>query len=360
MERVNRTLDEGDHVTQFELLTAAAFMLLADRGVQVAVIEAGLGGRYDATSIVDAPVTVLTNVGLEHTRWLGPTLADIAREKLAIVSPASTLVLGSTLEEPIEEYAREVAAGLGTHVVRAPSPAGAGIPALHAQGRFQRVNFGLAVEAARAYLSAIGRPLLPAAVRDAAAATVIPGRFQLVGADPPTVFDGAHNPASFAALVESIPDLREGRPLAAVVGILDDKDASAMLAALRPHCERLWVTAPDSPRALPPPTLQSLARQAGFHDPQCESDPAPRAACRSGLGTRPARGRGGARDRFDLPCGPAARRPRAPWRRDRDERRRSLGSGHDRRRRADRGPGDPPILRRRLRVWPPVSLNSRS
>ncbi len=274
MERVNRTLDEGDHVTQFELLTAAAFMLLADRGVQVAVIEAGLGGRYDATSIVDAPVTVLTNVGLEHTRWLGPTLADIAREKLAIVSPASTLVLGSTLEEPIEEYAREVAAGLGTHVVRAPSPAGAGIPALHAQGRFQRVNFGLAVEAARAYLSAIGRPLLPDAVRDAAAATVIPGRFQLVGADPPTVFDGAHNPASFAALVESIPDLREGRPLAAVVGILDDKDASAMLAALRPHCERLWVTAPDSPRALPPPTLQSLARQAGFHDPQCESDPA--------------------------------------------------------------------------------------
>ncbi len=273
-ERVNRTLGEGDVVTQFELLTAAAYTLLADHGVDVAVIEAGLGGRYDATSVVDAAVTVLTNVGLEHTRWLGPTLGDIAREKLAVVSPATTLVLGSELDESIEAYAREVADALGTRVLRAPHPAGTGVPALQAGGRFQRANFGLAVAAAGAYLSGIGRALDEEAVRDAAAATLVPGRFQLVAQDPPTVVDGAHNPASFAALAESIPDLRQGRPLAAVVAILDDKDGAGMLAALRPHADRLWVTAPDSPRALPPPTLQSLARQVGFEDPQCEPDPA--------------------------------------------------------------------------------------
>ena len=273
-ERVNRTLGEGDSVTQFELLTAAAYRLLADRGVEVAVIEAGLGGRYDATSVIAAAVTVLTNVGLEHTRWLGPTLADIAREKLAVVSPGTTLVLGSQLDAAIEVYAREVAADLDTRVVRAPAPAGTGVPELHAGGRFQRANFGLAVAAAEAFLQTSGRALDPEAVRDAAAHTLVPGRFQLLTGDPPTVFDGAHNPASFAALAESIPDLREGRPLAAVVGILDDKDGAGMLAALRPHCERLWVTAPDSPRALPPPTLQSLARQVGFTDPQCEPDPA--------------------------------------------------------------------------------------
>jgi len=272
-ERVNRTLGEGDVVTQFELLTAAAYRLLADSGVQVGVIEAGLGGRYDATSVIDAAVTVLTNVGLEHTRWLGPTLADIAREKLAVVHRGTALVLGSQLDPTIEAYARQVAAEVGAPVLVAPAPAGAGVPVLHAGGRFQRANFGLAVAAARAYLDRIDRQLDPEAVLDAAAVTLVPGRFQLVAEAPPTVLDGAHNPASFAALTESIPDLSAGRPLAAVVGILDDKDAAAMLGALRPHTDRLWVTAPHSPRALPPPTLQSLARQVGFEEPECELDP---------------------------------------------------------------------------------------
>src|SRR4051794_13806521 len=86
--KVDRTLSGGERVTQFELLTAAAFSELARREVEVAVIEAGLGGRYDATNVLGAPVVVLTNVGLEHTRWLGPTIADIAGEKLAVVKPS--------------------------------------------------------------------------------------------------------------------------------------------------------------------------------------------------------------------------------------------------------------------------------
>ena len=84
-ELVNRTADPDDHVTQFEALTAAAYHELARRGVEVAVIEAGLGGRFDATNVIPSKVQVLTSVSLEHTRWLGPTLTDIAGEKLAVV-----------------------------------------------------------------------------------------------------------------------------------------------------------------------------------------------------------------------------------------------------------------------------------
>src|SRR5438445_2570463 len=91
---VDRTLAAGDRVTQFEALTAAAYWELARQGVEVAVVEAGLGGRYDATSVVDARVLVLTNVGLEHTRWLGPTERHIAEEKLAVLRPGATLVTG--------------------------------------------------------------------------------------------------------------------------------------------------------------------------------------------------------------------------------------------------------------------------
>src|SRR5947199_2316616 len=93
-ELVNRHLEPDDRVTQFEALTAAAYWELARREVEVAVIEAGLGGRYDATSVIPSEVQVLTNVGLEHTRWLGPTIADIAREKLAVVRDGTTLVVG--------------------------------------------------------------------------------------------------------------------------------------------------------------------------------------------------------------------------------------------------------------------------
>ena len=83
---------EDDRVTQFEALTAAAYHELARRRVEVAVIEAGLGGRYDATNVIPSRVQVLTSVGLDHTRWLGPTIADIAEEKLAVVRDRSTLV----------------------------------------------------------------------------------------------------------------------------------------------------------------------------------------------------------------------------------------------------------------------------
>src|SRR5688500_19741174 len=116
-ELVNRTQEPDDGVTQFEALTAASYHELARRGVEVAVIEAGLGGRFDATNVIPSKVQVLTSVGLEHTRWLGPTIADIAREKLAVVRDHATLVTGP-LEPEAEAVAAEVTASRHARRVR--------------------------------------------------------------------------------------------------------------------------------------------------------------------------------------------------------------------------------------------------
>ncbi|MDE3132327.1 MAG: bifunctional folylpolyglutamate synthase/dihydrofolate synthase, partial [Acidobacteriota bacterium] len=126
-EQVNRAGGGDDPVTQFELLTAAAYSELAAGGVDVAVIEAGLGGRYDATNVIPSKVQVLTSVGLEHTRWLGPTIRDIATEKLDVVQPGATLVLGHGLHPDAREVADVVAAQRGARVVVAPSDPGVAV-----------------------------------------------------------------------------------------------------------------------------------------------------------------------------------------------------------------------------------------
>jgi dihydrofolate synthase/folylpolyglutamate synthase len=264
-ELVERTLPADERATQFELLTAAAYSELAERGVDVAVVEAGLGGRYDATNTIPSRVAVLTNVGLDHTRWLGPTIRDIAREKLAVVRDRATLVVGE-LHPDAEAEARAAAERQRARLVHAPAE----VPdvELAAAGAFQRRNFALACAAAEAFL---GRELDPGAVRDAASSVTVPGRCEVVDRDPLTIVDGAHNPAGIAALAESLPDLAgtagSGR-VVAVVSILEDKDAAAMLAALLPSCAAAVLTRNANPRALPPATLESLARQV------CEAPPA--------------------------------------------------------------------------------------
>jgi dihydrofolate synthase / folylpolyglutamate synthase len=271
-ERVNHTLAEGDHVTQFELLTAAALWEMARRRVDVAVVEAGLGGRYDATSVIDAQVTALTNVGLEHTRWLGPTLKDVAEEKLAVVRRDRPLVLGEDLAPAALAVAERVARERGARIVRA-NPRGDDVEML-ARGAFQRRNFALARAAAEAYLLSAGIPVSEEAIAGAAATTEVPGRLQVVGQEPPIVLDGAHNPHAVAALVESLPEVLARVPLALVLGVLEDKDAAGMLAELLPVCRRAWFTAPPSSRALSPAALESLARQLGFDASTCEPEPA--------------------------------------------------------------------------------------
>jgi dihydrofolate synthase / folylpolyglutamate synthase len=282
-ERVNRTLAEDDHVTQFELLTAAALWAMAERGVEVAVIEAGLGGRYDATNVLASRVSVLTNVGLEHTRWLGPTVRDIAEEKLAVLRPRTTLALGAELDAQALAVATRVAREREARIVRVAAVSASAAPKsepmgttpepLRAKGAFQQRNFALARLAVEAYLQSIGSELSEQALRAAAASVEVPGRLQTVGESPLTVLDSAHNPDAVAALVQALPELLAGRPLGLVLGVLEDKDAASMLAALLPLCERAWFTAPPSSRALSPAALESLARQLGFAAVHCEPRP---------------------------------------------------------------------------------------
>jgi len=255
--KVDRTLSGGERVTQFELLTAAALDELARREVEVAVVEAGLGGRWDATNVLGASVCVLTNVGLEHTRWLGPTIPDIAREKLAVVGAGATLVLGD-VDDDVLALAQET----GARIVRAE-------PLDVPLRGYQRTNFEVAVAAATAQHG----PLQAAQVAEVAARVRVPGRLQVVSEEPLTILDGAHNPSGMAALAAVLPDVVGERELVAVVSVLDDKDAAGMLRALIGKCRAMVFTASRNPRALPPATLASLAEQLGGPPSEIIRDP---------------------------------------------------------------------------------------
>jgi dihydrofolate synthase/folylpolyglutamate synthase len=269
--KVDRTLEPGDRVTQFEALTAAAYWELARAGVDVAVIEAGLGGRYDATSVIRADVQVLTNVSLEHTRWLGPTERHIAEEKLAVVPEGGTLVAGPLGPEAFSVAAR-VAQERGARLLQLGRDFGLRDDVrLRPRGMFQRENFAVALATAEAYA---GRRLGTAAVRAAAETVTTPGRIDIVAEAPLTIRDGAHNPAGIAALLPELDALVGERPLVAVLSVLDDKDAAGMLSALVPRCARAVFTRSSHPSALPPAVLESLWRQVGGRNAEIATDPA--------------------------------------------------------------------------------------
>jgi dihydrofolate synthase/folylpolyglutamate synthase len=212
--------------TQFEVLTAAALLEFAEAGVDAAVVEAGLGGRHDATNVLDAPVVLLTNVGLDHTDVLGSTREEIAREKLAVVAAGATAVL------PDEEFAWLV-------------------PQAH-------VIVGGTHEAAAAFL---GRE--PSGVP----AVALPGRLEQRGDDE--VWDGAHNPDGVAWLAERLPR----RDYTIVASILADKDVDTMLEQLAGLGGRLIATQSSNPRALAAETLAARARTF-FDDVAAVADPA--------------------------------------------------------------------------------------
>jgi dihydrofolate synthase/folylpolyglutamate synthase len=264
-ELVNRTQEEGDTVTQFEALTAAAYHELARREVEVAVIEAGLGGRYDATNVIPSKVQVLTGVGLEHTRWLGPTIKDIAEEKLDVVRDHGILVTGE-LDAEAEAVAERVATERHATRVRATSTDDY---TLAAHGAFQRANFALARAAAKAFLGELDER----AVRAAAAEVRVPGRMQVISHEPLTVLDGAHNPAGAEAVAQALPELVGEREVVGVLGVLDDKDAAGMLRALLPRLDRVVFTHSSNPRSLSPGTLESLSEQLGGPPSETVADP---------------------------------------------------------------------------------------
>jgi dihydrofolate synthase / folylpolyglutamate synthase len=202
--------------TQFEVLTAAALTEFAEAEVEVAVVEAGLGGRLDATNVLAAPVVALTNVSLDHTDALGETRQAIAAEKLAVVAPGSTVVLGEPEWEPAARASGAAAVVHAEDVGRA---------------------------AAEAFLA---RPL------DGDVEIFLPGRFEQVGED---VFAGAHNPAGVDWLLERLPR----RDYVVVASILGDKDTDAMLSSLVEAGSVLVATSSRNTRALP---AADLARRA--------------------------------------------------------------------------------------------------
>ncbi len=247
-EGVNRTLEEGDAVTQFEAATAATFVALAAARVKAGVIEAGLGGRLDATNTIPSKVTVLTSIGLDHTDWLGQTELEIAAEKLAVLRDQTTLVLGRVSAE-VAALAERTAAQRGARLVRAPEDPGPGLRLL-APGTFQRRNFALAASAAEVFLGALD----PERVAAVAATVSIPGRLELIAERPPTYIDAAHNPDGVAALAEALPAVVGERRLVGCLAVLADKDAAAMARALAPVLERVVCT------ELPGAALQAHGR----------------------------------------------------------------------------------------------------
>jgi len=258
VEVVERTLDEGEAITQFEAATAAGFVALAAAGVEAAVVEAGLGGRLDATNTIPSRVTVLTSVGLDHTEWLGGTELEIAAEKLAVLRDHSTLVLGRVSED-IADLARATAARRAARLVVAPPDPGSDVK-LRAAGPYQRRNFALAIAAAEAFLGEVdGRR-----VREVAANLVVPGRLERVADDPPVYLDAAHNPDGAAALAEALPGVAEGKPVVACLAVLADKDAEGMAAALAPALDAVVCT------ELPAALLAGAGRPGASFRPSAE------------------------------------------------------------------------------------------
>jgi dihydrofolate synthase/folylpolyglutamate synthase len=227
--------------TQFEVITAAALAEFAARGVDAAVVEAGLGGRLDATNVLSARVVVLTNVALEHTEVLGTTREEIAAEKLAVLSPGTVAVLG---EREWEEAARAAGASRVDIVSRS--------------------NLALAVAAAEAFL---GREVDPAP----AEAVRVPGRLEHRSEHPLEIWDGAHNLAGIGYLLARLPTAR----YTIVASILADKRPEEMLRALTPLGDTLVATESGSARAVPAEALASLAKP---HFERVEVEPDPVAA----------------------------------------------------------------------------------
>jgi len=233
---VDRGLEEGEAVTQFEVATAAAFVAFAAARAEVAVVEAGLGGRLDATNTIPSRVTVLTSIGLDHTEWLGESESEIATEKLAVLRDHTTLVRGRVSPE-VASLAEQAVAQRGAELVVAPEDPGEGVE-LRAPGRFQRRNFALACAAAEVFLGELDE----SRVRDIAATLSVPGRLERVAEDPPTFLDVAHNPDGAAALAEGLSELAGDRPVVACLSVLAEKDAKAMIAALAPAITHLIAT----------------------------------------------------------------------------------------------------------------------
>jgi dihydrofolate synthase/folylpolyglutamate synthase len=267
----------GGASTFFEAMTAVALAAFREAAVDAAVLEVGLGGRWDATNVGRPLVSVVTRIDYDHQEFLGRRLEDIAGEKAGIIRSGTALSAAQAPEamEVIEARCRDVgvsllvegrqltvetlASDLGGHRLRLRGPGWSYDDVrLSLPGLFQPGNAVLAVGAVRALAAASGMPVPESAVRAGCAGVRWPGRFQVIPGRrgrPTLVLDGAHNPAGAAALAASLRHHFAGRRLGLVLGVSADKDRAGILKVLAPPAARIYLTLADHPRATPPQEL---------------------------------------------------------------------------------------------------------
>jgi dihydrofolate synthase/folylpolyglutamate synthase len=267
----------ADKPTQFEFMTALAFLYFLSQKIDIAVIEVGLGGRFDATNVITPMVSVLTNVELDHTDLLGETLEQIAWEKAGIAKRGVPLVTGERKPNALEVIARECAL-VGAPLIPARQRArrtdftweyqefevwGEGKVRMKLLGGYQRENLNVALEALEVLRQSLEIPH-EALVRGLEQASW-PGRFEVVQREPYIILDGAHNPHAARALREDVRRYRERYALhksALLFGVLRDKAYQTMAEILFPDFDEIVLVKPDSPRALEPSALLSWAPAA--------------------------------------------------------------------------------------------------
>jgi len=257
-------------LTYFEVATALAFLAMAEAGVEVAVLETGLGGRLDAVTTCVPCATAITSIGLDHTGYLGTTLPEIAGEKAGIMKPGVPCFVGpvpAAAGDALERAAAAVGAPLyqaGREAFSMPT-----FPIALA-GAHQRQNAALAVVLARMAGRRLGRMIDDAALASGLAGVWWPGRCERVGDD--LLLDCAHNEDGARALAAALAELAPGRRVALAVSIVDDKDPAGMLAALAPVAAAVVTTRSDNPRALPAAALAAVAARF-FGDVTACEDP---------------------------------------------------------------------------------------
>ena len=287
MDRVrSAALACKEHPTEFELITAAAFLHFLEKRCGVVVLETGLGGALDASNVIDVPeLAVLTAMGMDHAAILGPALRDVAAAKAGIIKAGGAVVSRGGCPEADEVFrrtCRERGAALteldlsrltvcrldleGAVFDFAPW----GKLTVPLAGTYQAENAALALTALEV-LRKKGWKIPEAAIRKGLAAVCWPGRFEVLGRNPVFLLDGAHNAHGMRATVESLRTLFPGKRWTVLLGILKDKDAGEMLDLLAPLAERVFVLRPDSPRALSPAELCALLAERGVEARPCDS-----------------------------------------------------------------------------------------
>lgn len=280
----------GPAMSKFEVLTAMAYAAFAEAPVDVAVVETGMGGSWDATNVIDAQVAVITPIGLDHTEYLGPDLTSIAKEKAGIIKrapeslvPTDTVAiiaeqdpeaLEVLLRRAVETDAAVARAGSEFQVLSRRIAVGGqqlelqGLGGVYDEiflplhGEHQAHNAALALAAVEAFFGAgAQRQLDIDAVRAGFAGVTSPGRLERMRNAPTLFIDAAHNPAGATALAATLTAEFDFRKLVGVVAVLADKDVAGILTALEPVFDEIVVTTNGSPRALPVDQLADLAVQ---------------------------------------------------------------------------------------------------